>query len=168
MNPCRNLARRASGLGALILSVALAAGARAQEVRETKLDAPRGLPVKVRMEGPYTAEAALQVVGYFKHEATGDFAQGAPVELDKHLGGVIAALRERGEFRGDPLETILIVPPSGTIPAKGLLLVGLGERGMASAGLLEQVGRTALREAARLRAATVAFAPLIRDQLGVA
>ncbi|WP_165251356.1 M17 family peptidase N-terminal domain-containing protein [Paludisphaera soli] len=155
---------RVRSAAALAVVLALAGSAAAQEVRETTLNAPRGLPVKVRMEGPYTAEAMLQVVCYFQHEATGDFARGAPVELDRRLGGVIAALRDRGEFRGDALETVLIVPPAGTIPAKGLLLVGLGDRGRLSAGLLEQVGKASLREAARLRAATVAFAPLVRDQ----
>ena len=146
-------------------ALGLAASAAAQApVKETTLAAPRGLAVKVRMEGPYTADAALQVVCYFRHKPTGDFARGAPVELDRHLGGIIASLRDREEFRGDPLETILIAPPPGTIPARGLLLVGLGDEAMLSAGLMEQVGRTALREAARLRAATVAFAPLIRDQ----
>jgi hypothetical protein len=43
---------------------------------------------------------------------------GAPVELDKHLGGVIASLRERGEFVGDEGETLLLLPPRDAIKAK--------------------------------------------------
>ncbi len=89
---------------------------------------------------------------------------GAAVELDKELGGVIGALRERGEFAGDPLETILLVPPPGSIKAKALLLVGLGDEAALSVELMEQVGRVALREATRIGADRVAFAPLIRDQ----
>ena len=87
-----------------------------------------------------------------------------PVELDKRLGGVIASLRERGEFVGDQLETLLLVPPRGSIAAKALLLVGLGDEDALSLKILEGVGRVALREAARLGVRRVAFAPLIRDQ----
>jgi hypothetical protein len=90
--------------------------------------------------------------------------RGAPVELDKELGGVIGSLRERGEFEGDPLETLVIIPPRGSIKAKALLLIGLGEEDTLSLERLERVGRVALREASRLGVRRVAFAPLIRDQ----
>jgi Cytosol aminopeptidase family, N-terminal domain. len=140
-------------------------GAAPDDVKETMIEAPDGLTVKVRMEGPYTADAPLQVVCYFKY--TPERAKrmaGAPVELDKHLGGVIASLRERGEFVGDDLETLLIVPPAGSIKAKALLLVGLGEESTLSLEKMERVGNVALREAARLGVRKAAFAPLIRDQ----
>ena len=84
--------------------------------------------------------------------------------MDKKLGGVIASLRERGEFGGDQLETLLITPPKDSIKAKALLLVGLGDEGALSLNLMEGVGRVALREAARLGVNRVAFAPFIRDQ----
>src|SRR5256885_5335134 len=125
--------------------------ARAQDVKEKVLDAPNKVTVKVRMEGPYTADVPLQVVCYFKY--TPELARkmtGAPVELDKKLGGVIAALRERGEFVGDEGETLLLIPPEGSIKAKALLLVGLGDEGALSLKVMERVGKVALREAARL------------------
>ncbi|MFT3882426.1 MAG: M17 family peptidase N-terminal domain-containing protein [Gemmatales bacterium] len=87
-----------------------------------------------------------------------------PVELDKHLGGVINSLRERGEFMGDELETLLIIPPEGSIKAKALLLIGLGDEATLSLEKMERVGKVALREASNLGAQRVAFAPLIRDQ----
>jgi hypothetical protein len=156
-------------LVAVILLAGLGAPARSEngpaEVKEQALDAPNQVKVKVRMEGPYTADVPLQVVCYFKY--TPERARrmgGAPVELDKHLRGTIASLRERGEFGGEQLETILIVPPQGSIKAKALLLVGLGEEDALSLKLMEVVGQVALREAARLGASRVAFAPLIRDQ----
>jgi hypothetical protein len=135
------------------------------EVKEKALDAPNKVKLRVRMEGPYTADVPLQVVCYFKY--TPERARrmgGAPVELDKRLGGVIASLRERGEFGGDQLETILITPPKDSIKAKALLLVGLGDEDSLSLKLMEGVGRVALREAARIGVNRVAFAPLIRDQ----
>jgi hypothetical protein len=135
------------------------------EVKEKALDAPHQVKIKVRMEGPYTADVPLQVVCYFKYTPEGaKRMSGAPVELDKRLGGVIASLRERGEFVGDQLETILITPPQGSIKARALLLVGLGDEEALSLKLMEAVGTVSLREAARLGVRRVAFAPLIRDQ----
>ena len=139
--------------------------AAAQDVKEQSLQAPNGVAIKVRMEGPLTADTPLQIVCYFRY--TPDLAKrmsGAAVELNKELGGVLAALRERGEFEGDALETILIIPPSGSIKAKALLIVGLGEEESLSLERMERVGRVALREASRLGVRRVAFAPLLRDQ----
>jgi hypothetical protein len=136
-----------------------------EQVKETALDASNSVKIKVRMEGPYTADVPLQVVCYFKYTPEGaKKMSGAPVELDKLLGGVIGSLRERGEFAGDQLETILITPPKDSIKAKALLLIGLGEEDALSLKLMESVGKVSLREAARLGVNRVAFAPLIRDQ----
>jgi hypothetical protein len=151
---------------AVFLGVACQVPARADDpVKEQAVDGPHKVTVKVRMEGPYTADVPLQVVCYFKYTPDGvKRMAGAPVELDKHLGGVIGALRERGEFVGDDLETILITPPAGSIKAKKLLLIGLGDEATLSLDKMENVGKVAVREAARLGVAKVAFAPLIRDQ----
>ena len=140
-------------------------GDAATDVKEKSLAGPNGVTIKVRMEGPYTADVPLQVVCYFKYTPEGAKRMtGAPVELDKKLGGAIASLRERGEFVGDEGETLLLFPPKDAIKAKGLLLVGLGDEGDLSLKVLERVGRVALRQAARLGVSRVAYAPLLRDQ----
>src|SRR5262249_20903207 len=145
-----------AGFGALARS-----DERKDQVKEEAFDAPNKVKLRVRMEGPYTADVPLQVVCYFKYTPEGARRMsGAPVELDKHLRGAIGSLRERGEFRGDQLETILITPPPDSIKAKALLFVGLGDEDSLSLKLMEAVGRVALREAARLGTARVAFAPL--------
>ena len=153
---------------AIIALLGLVASTRSDDtadVKEKALDAPNNVKIKVRMEGPYTADVPLQVVCYFKYTPEGaKKMSGAPVELDKRLGGVIGSLRERGEFVGDQLETLLIIPPKDAIKAKALLLVGLGDEDALSLKLMEGVGRAAVREAARLGVSHVAFAPLIRDQ----
>jgi hypothetical protein len=136
----------------------------AQAVKETSLAGPGGMKLTVRMRGPYDADVPLQVVCYFKHKEAGDTTLGAAVELDRKLGGVIASLRGRGEFAGDALETLLLIPPEGTIKPKALLLIGLGEEKSLSLERMERVGRVALREATRLGVKRLAFAPLIRDQ----
>jgi hypothetical protein len=160
---------RHAALLACVLLTALLSLARSDEgkdqVKETALDAANNVKIKVRMEGPYTADVPLQVVCYFKYTPEGAKRMGgAPVELDKRLGGVIASLRERGEFVGDELETLLIIPPKDAIKAKALLLVGLGIEDGLSLKLMERVGSASLRAAARLGASKVAFAPLLRDQ----
>jgi hypothetical protein len=153
--------------GALLFLAIVWVGSQAiaAEVKEHDLDAPNQVKVRVRMEGPYTADVPLQIVCYFKYTPEGaKRMSGAPVELDKELGGVIASLRERGEFVGYELETLLILPPSGSIKARSLLLIGLGREENLSLEVMERVGKVGLREAARLGAKQVAFAPLIRDQ----
>src|SRR3954447_4441803 len=74
---------------------------------EEKVAGPDGLTLTVRMQGPYDADVPLQVVCYFKYQA-GESLKGAPVELDKRLGGVVGSLRERGEFAGDELKTLVL------------------------------------------------------------
>jgi hypothetical protein len=150
---------------ALILTGRAQADEPQDQVKEQAFNAPNNVKVMLRMEGPYTADVSLQVVCYFKYtpEAARRMS-GAPVELDKRLGGVIASLRKRGKFVGDQLETILIMPPRDSIKAKSLLLVGLGDEDGLSLKLMEAVGRVSVREATRLGVNRVAFAPLIRDQ----
>ena len=47
--------------------------------------------------------------------------------LDRNLGGQLADLRKSGEFQGKPNQTVL-VHTRGALPAKRILLVGLGKR----------------------------------------
>src|SRR5262249_15865133 len=152
------------GLALIATFCGLAQADDSHPVKETSIPGPGGLKLTVRMRGPYDADVPLQVVCYFKHKEAGDTTLGAAVELDKRLGGVIASLRNRGEFSGDHLETLLLAPPAGTIKPKALLLIGLGDEESLSLERMERVGRAALREASRLGVDRVAFAPLIRDQ----
>lgn len=153
------------GWSLVLLAVSLsgAADATAPPAEKT-LQVPGGFSITVRMQGPYDAETPLQVVCYFKHKPEGDKTQGAAVELDTRLGGLIAALRDRGEFVGERFETLLLAPPPGTIKAKQLLLIGLGPEAELSLETMQGVGRTALRTAAALGVSQVAFAPILRDQ----
>lgn len=158
--------RIASFAAVLWLSVACAL-APADDTKvpaERAIEGTNGVKLVVRAQGPYDADVPLQVVCYFKHKKEGDKALGAAVELDKRLGGTIASLRNRGEFAGDEQETLLLTPPRGAIKPGMLLLIGLGDEGALSVDTMERVGRTALRQAARLGVKRVAFAPLLRDQ----
>lgn len=50
-----------------VFLIAVASAEDAKSVKEVALDASNGVKIKVRMEGPYTAEVPLQVVCYFPY-----------------------------------------------------------------------------------------------------
>ena len=127
-------------------------------------DAPWGMKVSVKMIGPYSEPADLQIICLFKHKPSGDVYQGAAKDTDQHLRGLLSTLRNRGEFVGELGETFLFTPPSGSIPAKRFMLIGLGDEKDLSLDSLRVVGRIAGREAVRLQAKHVAWAPVIRDE----
>jgi len=125
---------------------------------------PLGVQLSIKMIGPYTQDADLQIICLFKHKNSGDTYQGAAKASDEHLNGLLSALRNRGEFVGEIGETILFTPPRDSIPAKCFMIIGLGDESDLSLDTLKEVGRIAAREAVRLRATRVAWAPVIRDE----
>ena len=125
---------------------------------------PLGITVSIKMVGPYMEPADIQIICLFKHKPSGDTYQGAAKDTDAHLGGILSALRNRGEFVGETGETFLFTPPKGSIPAKRFMVIGLGEEKDLSLDTLRTVGRIAAREAVRLKVKHVAWAPVIRDE----
>jgi len=125
---------------------------------------PLGITLSIKMDGPYQEPADLQIICLFKHKEAGDTYQGAAKETDEKLGGILSSLRNRGEFAGETGETFLLTPPKGSIPARRLMVIGLGEEKNLSLDTLRIVGRIAAREAVRLKAKHVAWAPVIRDE----
>ena len=63
-----------------------------------------------------------------------------------------------------PGETILFTPSKGAIPAKRFMVIGLGDEKELTLDSLRVAGRVAVREAVRLKARHVAWAPVIRDE----
>src|SRR5580704_2878033 len=149
------------GLGTVVTCLAAEPGSTPTE---KTFDAPLGLKVSIKMIGPYGEPADLQIICLFKHKAGGDTYQGAAKDTDDHLHGILSALRNRGEFVGELGETFLFTPPSGSIPAKRFMVIGLGVEKDLSLDSLRVVGRIAAREAVRLNAKHVAWAPVIRDE----
>ncbi len=150
---------------ALMLSVTTARAADTPASTENVFEArPLGIKLSIKMIGPYTQEADLQIICLFKHKDSGDTYEGAAKATDDHLNGILSALRNRGEFVGELGETFLFTPPKGSIPAKHFMAIGLGEEKDLSLESLRVVGRIAAREAVRLKARHVAWAPVIRDE----
>lgn len=125
---------------------------------------PLGIVLSIKMTGPFAEPADLQIICLLKHKPGGDTYQGAAKETDEKLHGLLSALRNRGEFVGEAGETILFTPPAGSIPAKQFMVIGLGDENNLSLDTLRLVGRIAAREAVRLKAKHVAWAPVIRDE----
>jgi hypothetical protein len=158
---CKNITRGA----VLFWLVATVAAADSPTTKEHLFDTrPLGVQFSIKMVGPYTEAADLQIICLFKHKAAGDTYAGAAKATDEHLAGLLSALRKRGEFVGELGETILFTPPAGSIPAKQFMIIGLGDEMELSLDSLRLVGRIAARESVRLRASRVAWAPVIRDE----
>jgi hypothetical protein len=151
-----------------LLLASVVASTRAAETTPPKENVfatkPLGIQLSIKMVGPYMEAADLQIICLFKHKPSGDTYQGAAKDTDAHLGGLLSALRNRGEFVGELGETFLFTPSKGSIPAKRFMVIGLGEEKDLSLDSLRLMGRIAAREAVRLQAKHVAWAPVIRDQ----
>ena len=145
---------KAFPLGLALACLVAAAGAADSPAPKENVFAtePLGIQVSIKMDGPYMEAADLQIICLFKHKASGDTYQGAAKETDAHLGSILSALRNRGEFVGELGETFLFTPPKGSIPAKRFMVIGLGEEKDLSLDSLHLVGRLAAREAVRLKA----------------
>ena len=147
-----------------LVTTAMAADTAAAPKENIFSTRPLGIQVSIKMDGPYMEAADLQIICLLKHKQNGDTYQGAAKETDEKLGGILSSLRNRGEFVGETGETFLLTPPKDSIPAKQFLVIGLGEEKDLSLDTLRIVGRIAAREAVRLKAKHVAWAPVIRDE----
>ncbi len=130
-----------------------------------------GVVIEGVVAGPSTEAAPLQVACVFEY-TEGDIFKSPPalppaangmVHLDQALNGIITALRKAGKFTGHAYETLLLTPPPGTIAARRLLLIGLGDRNTFSPELMITVSSVAMREALRLGVPSFAFASDLKD-----
>ena len=98
-------------------------------------------------------ETPLLAVPVFEGAATDP----AVAALDRALGGMIAALVERGDLRGKDGESATLYPVGGAVAATRVLLVGMGKPDAVTAEKLRKAGGTAAKQAARARSTLVTF-----------
>lgn len=147
-----------------ILALALlATPAFAQVPAPVSVTGANHLKITVRAQSPVSADVDLQIVCLFKHSDKDRYIE-AMDEFNTKLGKLLSNVRSRGEFTGELGETFLFTTPKNSIKPHRVLLIGLGDESALNVDILRVVGRVALREAVRLQAKTVAFAPTIRDQ----
>jgi hypothetical protein len=151
----------------LVLAFGLVSWRAWSDARPTEraIDAPHAVRVSVKMIGPVTQTTDIQMICVLKHDpANGDKYIEAMDDFNKKLGGLLSSLRERGEFAGEPGETLLFTPPPNSIMPMRVLLIGVGDEATLTLDRLKLAGRIAAREATRLGAADISWAPTLRDQ----
>jgi hypothetical protein len=131
----------------------------------------QGVAVEAKVQSPSNELTPLQVVCVFEY-TEGDIFNSPPalpaalngmVHVDQQLKGLVTELRKSGKFAGHTLETILLTPPKGMIPAEHLLIIGLGDRNKFTPNIMTNVGRIGMREALRLGVTSYAHASDLKD-----
>jgi len=130
-----------------------------------------GVTIMAAVQAPSTQQTPLQIICVFEY-TEGDIFNSPPalprnvnglVHVDDALKGMLTELRKSGRFAGHALETLLIMPPEGSMPAKRLLIIGLGDRNKFNAELMTSVGRIEMREALRLGVTSYSHASDLKD-----
>ena len=125
--------------------------------------APVSLPaIDVLAQSPADTVTELQVICLFRSDS-GIALKGALAEMDEKTHGLLTDLRRPNHFHGELGETILLTPPAGSLKAKRLLIIGLGDPQTFTADRMRLVGTILLREAERLGVSHPYFAPTIKD-----
>jgi len=122
-----------------------------------------GVEFDVAAWGPAQADVDFSVACMFEHEQDGAPVAGGLLGLDTALGSQLTTLRASGNFRAQEMETILISLPPTTIPARAVLVIGLGKPETLDGDRLRRATRVAMREAIRQGARSLAFAPSVLD-----
>src|SRR5579883_3385505 len=115
----------------------------------TKID------VKVKQGGIEAERAEALVLGHYE----GEPLQGETARVDKALRGLLKDVIKSGEFQGKSNQTVLI-HTQGKIPAKRVLLVGLGKKKEARLDTVRQALGTVAKRARQAGARSFS-APLL-------
>lgn len=105
---------------------------------------------------PETVDCDALVVGIFQDVGPADGAAG---RVDKALEGVLSAALGEEKFEGKPAKTT-VLHTHGKIPARRVIVVGLGPKSTATLDTLRKGAAAAILRARELHAAHVAFSPV--------
>jgi hypothetical protein len=119
-------------------------------------------PVNVLVESPALTKTDLQTICLFQSDPANTL-HGSLAEIDEKLGGLLSRIRKDNLFSGNLGETLLLTPKPGTIPARRLLLIGLGDLQGFSPAREQVVGFIFFEEAERLGIPHPYFAPTVLD-----
>jgi hypothetical protein len=137
------------------------AGSGAEKPAEIRIaDGP--IPMRVLAESPAETETELQVICLFRSDPVNTL-HGSLLETNEKLKGLLDRVRKPTLIRGELGETLLLRPPSGSMGAKQILIIGLGDSETFAPERMELVGAVAYREANRLGVAHPFFAPTVLD-----
>jgi hypothetical protein len=80
------------------------------------------IPTRVLVQSPAETDTELQIICLFRSDPENTF-HGSLVETNDKLKGLLDKIRKPTLFRGELGETILIVPPAGSLAARKLLII---------------------------------------------
>jgi len=123
-------------------------------------DAP--IAMRVLVQSPAETVTDLQVICLFQSSPLNTL-HGSLAEINEKLHGLLDRVRKPELFAGQLGETLLIAPPKDSLPAKRLLLIGLGDSQTFSPQRMELVGEIVYHEAGRVGVSHPFFAPTILD-----
>jgi hypothetical protein len=123
---------------------------------------PAQTPADVLVQGPTDTQTELQVICLFQSDPSNTL-HGSLVEMNQKLNGLLDLIRTPARFKGDFGETLLIAPKPGSIPARRLLIVGLGDSAGFTPARMNLVGEIVFDAANRLGVKHPFFAPTVLD-----
>jgi hypothetical protein len=118
--------------------------------------------VTVLAQSPADTKTELQIFCLFRSSPENQL-HGSLIEIDEKLHGLLTQVRQPGLFGGELGETMLLTPPSGSLAAKKVLIIGLGDSSTFTPERMYLAGKIAFREASRLGIAHPFFAPTVLD-----
>jgi Cytosol aminopeptidase family, N-terminal domain len=121
-----------------------------------------GFPVAVLVQGPADTKTELQIICLF-HSDPSNTLHGSLTEMNQKLQGLLDHVRTPSLFAGELGETLLIVPKRETIPARRLLIIGLGDSRSFTPARMNLIGTIAFNESNRLGIKHPFFAPTVLD-----
>jgi cytosol aminopeptidase family protein len=131
--------------------------------KPTEIQIPNApIPTRILVQSPAETDTDLQIICLFQSAPQNTF-HGSLLETNEKLKGLLDKIRSAILFRGDLGETLLITPPAGSLHARKLLIIGLGDSETFTLQRLELVGTIAYNEANRLGVAHPFFAPTLLD-----
>lgn len=129
------------------------------------VDMPTGngkISIRVLVASPAETNTELQTICLFRSDPSNTL-HGSLAEIDQKLKGLLDRVRHPNLFAGELGETLLVMPPPGTLQARRLLIIGLGDSETFTPARMEFVGAIVYREAVRLGIRQPYFAPTVLD-----
>lgn len=120
------------------------------------------ITTQVLLQSPAGTDTELQIICLFESTPENTL-HGSLAEVNEKLQGVLDQIRNPALFRGELGETLLIAPSTGSLPAKNLLIVGLGDSQTFTPQRMDLVGSIAYRESSLLGVVHPYFAPTVLD-----
>jgi hypothetical protein len=123
-------------------------------------DAP--IPIQILAESPADTTTDLQVICLFRSSPENTL-HGSLLEINEKLKGLLDRIRNANLFRGELGETLVLAPPKGSLGARKLLMIGLGDSQTFSPQRMQMIGEIVYAEGSRLGVAHPFFAPTVLD-----